>query len=130
MHELAIAQRLIETAVALLPPDTKRVEVLKIELGALAGLSEEELRFGFEMVSAETPCAGARLEVTHLPAIGHCPECGADFTLTAGDIFVCPSCESLAVIVMQGKELLITSLEAVAPDDPAEPAAANEAAYV
>jgi hydrogenase nickel incorporation protein HypA/HybF len=112
VHELAIAQRLIETAVALLPPEAQRITALKVQLGALAGLSEDELRFGFEAMSPQTPCMGANLEIHIVPAIAHCPMCGVDFTVAGSDGLICPSCNAPGVIVVQGKELLITSLEA------------------
>lgn len=112
MHELAIAQRMIETAVALMPPEAEQISKLKIQLGALAGVSEEELRFGFEVMSPETPCRGAELEIDAVPAIAHCPQCGIDFGVEDSDDLICPSCNMPSVLVIQGKELLITSLEA------------------
>jgi hydrogenase nickel incorporation protein HypA/HybF len=111
MHELAIAQRLIETASALLPPDAQHISLLKVQLGALAGVSAEELRFGFEVMSARTSCAGAQLWIDPVPAIAHCPQCGVDF-IVDDDGLICPSCNSPAVVVLQGKEMVITSLQA------------------
>jgi hydrogenase nickel insertion protein HypA len=111
MHELAIAQQIIETAVALLPDPDNTVTVLRIQLGALAGVSEDELRFGFEVMSCATPCANADLQIAHVPAVIHCPQCGRDYKLSATDDLLCPVCGTPAVVVVQGKALVITSLE-------------------
>lgn len=111
MHELAIAQQLIDTAVSLLPPDSQRVSTLRIELGDLAGVSEDELRFGLQVMSANTRCEGATVEITRIPAIIHCPQCGADSALEDPDVRLCPKCGVPASIVLQGKELLISSME-------------------
>jgi hydrogenase nickel incorporation protein HypA/HybF len=112
MHELAIAQRLIETAVALLPAEATQVTVLHVQLGALAGVSKDELLFGFEAVSSETACAGAHLEIDEVPAVVHCPQCGIDFAVTDVQHLLCPICGTPAVLVLQGKELILNSIEA------------------
>jgi hydrogenase nickel incorporation protein HypA/HybF len=111
LHELAIAQRLIDTAVALLPDRSESIAALHVQLGALAGVSKDELLFGFVAMSDGTPCADALLEVTEVPAVVHCPHCGIDFAVADANYLLCPICSSPAVLVMQGKELLITSIE-------------------
>jgi hydrogenase nickel incorporation protein HypA/HybF len=111
MHELGIAQRLIETAVALLPAGAPPVALLRVQLGALAGASKDELFFGFEAMSPDTPCAGARLEIEEVPAVVHCPQCGIEFPVADVDQLLCPTCGSPAVLVMHGKELILTSFE-------------------
>jgi hydrogenase nickel incorporation protein HypA/HybF len=111
MHELGIAQRLIETAVALIPAGAPPVALLRVQLGALAGVAKDELLFGFEAMSPNTPCAGARLEIEEVPAVVHCPQCGLDFSIADTDHLLCPTCGSPAVLVMQGKELILTSIE-------------------
>jgi hydrogenase nickel incorporation protein HypA/HybF len=111
LHELAIAQRLIETAVTLLPNGNEHIAALHVQLGALAGVSKDELLFGFVAMSDGTPCAGALLEVTEMPAVVHCPHCGVDFAVAETEYLLCPTCGTPAILVMQGKELLITSIE-------------------
>jgi hydrogenase nickel incorporation protein HypA/HybF len=117
MHELAFAQRIIETAVALLPPEATGVAVLHVQLGALAGVSKDELAFGFEAMSPATPCAGATLLIDEVPAVVHCPQCGIDFTVANSDELVCPTCGTPSVVVIQGKETIISSLEITVDSD-------------
>lgn len=112
MHELGIAQSIIEAATALLPEGTTNVATMCLTLGARAGLSEEELRFGFEIMSVNTPFEETKLEIEVIPAVAHCPICGKDFALAEEDALLCPVCGSLAVVLVQGKEVLIKSIVA------------------
>ena len=129
MHELAIAQTLIETATAMLPAGISQINVLHVQLGALAGVSKEELLFGFSAVAAETTCAGARLEIAEIPAVIHCSQCGVESVLAEGEYPLCPRCGTPAVQIMQGKELIITSIEAEVEADTEADIEVNEAAY-
>ncbi|MEZ4860035.1 MAG: hydrogenase maturation nickel metallochaperone HypA [Caldilineaceae bacterium] len=111
MHELAIAQRLIDTACAALPAHSGPVTKVQARLGRLAGLSSAELAFGFEIAALDTPLAGARLEIEEVPARIYCPACGVESELDATAELCCPRCGAYAIEVTQGKDLLITSLE-------------------
>lgn len=112
MHELAIAQTLIESAGRNLPnPARAQVTQLTVQLGALAGLSSEELAFGFQVVAAGTPFADARLVIEEVPAIVYCPQCDTNFTPDAANALLCPACGAGQGRVLQGKELLLRSIE-------------------
>jgi hydrogenase nickel incorporation protein HypA/HybF len=112
MHELAIAQRLIATATAALPSGaTGHITAVKVQLGALAGLSRDELAFGFTMVSTGTPFAGARLEIEDLPAVIHCLQCQENYVVADVPDVYCPACNTANVRVIEGKELTLRSIE-------------------
>jgi hydrogenase nickel incorporation protein HypA/HybF len=111
MHELTFAQKLIETAQAALTDQTDQVVALHIQLGAQAGLSKDELIFGFGIAAADTPFAGARLEIEEVLPVIYCPQCDARFMLAATDALVCPACNTPQVQVMRGKEVLLQSIE-------------------
>jgi len=112
MHELAIAQRLIDTASAALPSTALGpITTVKVQLGALAGLSKDELAFGFQVVATGTPFAVAALEIEELPAIIHCSHCNINYSVSDLVTFYCPVCDSADVQVVQGKELTLQSIE-------------------
>jgi hydrogenase nickel incorporation protein HypA/HybF len=120
MHELAIAQRLIETASAALPrATTGRVTAVKVQLGTLAGLSKEELAFGFTIASTGTPFAGACLEIEELPAVVRCLHCNKEYVVAGQAAVCCPTCNSADLRIIQGKELTLRSIEV--SDGPAYP---------
>jgi hydrogenase nickel insertion protein HypA len=113
MHELAIAQQLIDTAAAAIPPtDTMRMVALQVQLGPLAGVSKAELVFGFDIVAAGTPFADVRLEIEDVPVVISCAQCQAEYTLEP-PLFplACPTCGTMAVRVVRGKELTLKSFE-------------------
>src|SRR5690242_1813703 len=92
MHELAIAQRLIETAQRAIPANEAQVLAVQIRLGALAGVSKDELVFGFGVVASGTLFAGARLEIEEVPVIVYCPHCRTERTLPEAEPLCCPVC--------------------------------------
>ncbi len=112
MHELAIAQRLIETASVAFPSATVgHVTALKVQLGVLAGLSKDELIFGFSVVSTGTPFAEAVLEIEELPAVIYCLQCNKNYVLADMVLLYCPACDTANVQLTQGKELTLKSIE-------------------
>ncbi|MFN8490173.1 MAG: hydrogenase maturation nickel metallochaperone HypA [Caldilineaceae bacterium] len=111
MHELAIAQRLLETAQRALPPTDAQVAAVQIRLGALAGVSKEELEFGFGVVASGTPFAGARLDIEEIPVIVYCPQCQTEQTLVEPEPLCCPVCGMPTPQVIQGKEIRLKALE-------------------
>ena len=113
MHELAIAQQLIDKATGFLPASaTGRVRTVHLQLGPLAGVSADELRFGFAVVAAGTPFAGAQLEIVETPVVVYCAECQTESVLP-DPVFAlfCPLCETTEVQLVHGKELTLESFE-------------------
>jgi hydrogenase nickel incorporation protein HypA/HybF len=113
MHELAIAQQLIEKAASSLPAGTTgRVRTVLVQLGPLAGVSVDELRFGFSVAATGTPFAGAQLKIVETPVVVYCAECQAESPLSAPVYTLfCPRCDATAVRLVHGKELILTSFE-------------------
>lgn len=115
MHELAIAQTLCDTALTALDaeanPQHGPIRVMRVRLGPLAGVSKEELAFGFDVVTRGTPFDGASLEIEEVPAVVACDDCGAESQLAEPEPLLCPSCGGTNVRVVQGKELMLQSIE-------------------
>jgi Zn finger protein HypA/HybF involved in hydrogenase expression len=65
MHELSIALSLIDAVCDELPRLGRAATVrsVRIRLGPQAGVVAEALRFAFEVAAADSPLAGARLEI-------------------------------------------------------------------
>jgi hydrogenase nickel incorporation protein HypA/HybF len=110
MHELGIAQQLIEQAHLALPAQAAQVTALTVRLGPLAGLSAAELRFGFEVVRAGTPFADAELTIEAVPVRVWCPLCQVESAVADLEPVQCPRCEERTVRIVQGKELILQSL--------------------
>ncbi len=53
----------------------RKVVAVSLEVGALAGVEVEALRFGFDVVMKDSIAEGARLDVTVRPALAWCDAC-------------------------------------------------------
>lgn len=117
MHELSIAQCLIESACeAAAAEGARRVTRLSTRIGALSGVVEEALRFSFQLAAEGTLCEGAVLEIEYVPITVHCANCDAPRTLADSCTFVCPVCGAATPKVLSGRELDLVSLEIVADE--------------
>src|SRR5262245_18479181 len=102
MHEMSLAEgvlQLVEDARS--RQSFARVLAVHLEVGALAGVEAEALRFCFDAVTRGTVAEGARLEIAAAPGTGSCMGCGGTVELKElyGD---CPRCGSAQVQVTGG----------------------------
>ena len=112
MHEMGLAQQIIDIATASIPPDMRsaRVERVNLKIGKLSAVVPESLRFCFEIVSKDTPLAGAELAIEETPVVARCKDCDARWTI-AEPVFTCQTCNSGALEILSGRELDIVSIE-------------------
>jgi hydrogenase nickel incorporation protein HypA/HybF len=111
MHEMSLAEgvlQLIEDARDRQPFD--RVIAVLLEVGALAGVEAEAMRFCFDAVTRGSIAEGARLDILQAPGTGCCMACGETVAMAQlyGD---CPRCGSAQVRVTGGTELRVSELE-------------------
>jgi hydrogenase nickel incorporation protein HypA/HybF len=111
MHELAIAQSLIEQIEKVVREQAgKRAVAVTVRIGPLSGVDADALRMAFEIASPDTLAAGCVLELEAPHAVLRCRACGAATELAL--VFrACESCGSADVTVEGGHELLLRSLE-------------------
>jgi hydrogenase nickel incorporation protein HypA/HybF len=107
MHELAIAESVVSSVLE--RTEDRRVSVVRLRVGRLAGVVPDALMFCFEVATAGTPLEGARLEIDDAVARAHCRTCDADFTLD--DQFLLCGCGSADVLLLSGRELSLASVE-------------------
>jgi hydrogenase nickel incorporation protein HypA/HybF len=122
MHELSVAQAVVNTAVR--HAGGRRVTLVSLRLGSMRQVVPDSLSFYFEIVARETPCEGARLEHEIVAARLRCPDCGMEWDpappplathgqtdgLPALPTFRCPDCKTPGE-VEAGGELEVESIE-------------------
>lgn len=108
MHELSLSSAIVETAVK--HAEGRKVNAVELTVGALRQVVPASLEFYFEIVSRDTVCEGARLELQVVEARVSCNACGEGWTLD-DPVFRCPSCESTDVEVLSGSEFMVESLD-------------------
>lgn len=109
MHELSIAQSMLDTIEGALGRKTELV-VVNVTVGALSGVSADALEFCFTDVARTSGFGTPHLDIHNAPAKMHCRGCGADYE-TRDVMGGCPTCDSLDRRVLGGMECTITSVE-------------------
>ena len=111
MHEMSICESLVsiieDQAVA---QSFSRVNMVRLEVGALAGVEIEALRFSFEVVTRNGIADGAKLDVIKLPVTGWCMPC-ANAVVVKERYDACPDCGSYQIQITGGEELRIKEME-------------------
>lgn len=109
MHELSIARSVLDAV--LRHADGRRVSVVGMRVGWMRQVVPESLRFYFEeVVTRDTACEGATLELTEVQARARCGACATDFVLLE-PVFRCPACGDTAVTIIAGEELEVAYIE-------------------
>ncbi|HMK56708.1 MAG TPA: hydrogenase maturation nickel metallochaperone HypA [Dissulfurispiraceae bacterium] len=112
MHELSIAQSLLEVALEnCSSKGFSRIGSIKVVIGRASGVMSDALIFGFNALKDGTVASEAALEVEEVPVSGHCNDCGADFTTEESYVLSCPHCGGLSYTIGTGRELMITEME-------------------
>lgn len=117
MHELGVMTGVLQ-AVEESAKQAGSEKVLKISLsvGVMTEAIEDALRFAFEALSEGTMCESAELEITMIPPVSVCAECGNEYEHDRFHM-LCPECGSSFTQLIRGKELQIDSIEVDLPDD-------------
>jgi hydrogenase nickel incorporation protein HypA/HybF len=58
--------------------DGQRVAVIRLEIGELAGVTFDAMRFSFDVCTAGTPLEGAALDIVRIAGRARCNWCGSE----------------------------------------------------
>lgn len=109
MHELALTQSIVEVCAE--RAEGARVRRVTLEIGELAAVMPEALRFCFDVCADGTPLKGARLEIIDIAGRGRCRACGAHVEMK--DYLACCSCGSFDIECIAGEGLRVKEMEVV-----------------
>jgi hydrogenase nickel incorporation protein HypA/HybF len=110
VHELGIANEILGVALSEAARNgATRVTSIRLRVGVLRAVVQENLSFLFEHIARGTPAEGARLEIVEEPLQVRCAACGISeahaFTVE------CPRCKGPDISVAGGDSLDILSLD-------------------
>jgi hydrogenase nickel incorporation protein HypA/HybF len=112
MHELSLAQDVLQIIEEHSKKDGySRVTSVWLEIGALAGVEPDALRFCFEAVTRNSLARGARLEIVDVPGSGWCLQCG-DTVAMQERYSACPRCGGYQLRATGGMGMRVRELEA------------------
>ncbi|OFZ66463.1 MAG: hydrogenase maturation nickel metallochaperone HypA [Betaproteobacteria bacterium RBG_16_56_24] len=111
MHEMSLAEsmlQIIQDAARI--EKFKRVKTVWLEIGQLACVEKESMRFCFDAAMRGSIAEQARLEVIETAGRGQCVKCSLEIPIAA--LYeACPSCGSYEIRVTGGDEMRIKELE-------------------
>lgn len=111
MHEMALCESILQTLEAeARRQGFERVRTVRLEIGRLATVEPEALRFSFEVVTRDSLADGARLEIIEIPGSAWCMHCAQTVDI-ARRFDECPLCGGYQLQVTGGDEMRIKELE-------------------
>ena len=111
MHEMALSESVLQIVEAnARAKGFSRVLKVCLEIGDLAGVDRDALRFSFEAVSAGTLADHATLEIRQAPGQAWCMPCGRQIAIKQR-FDACPDCGSYQLQVTGGDEMKVKELE-------------------
>jgi hydrogenase nickel incorporation protein HypA/HybF len=114
MHELALTQEIVDVVCRRIagagagarPPRVTRVV---LEVGRLAAVMPDAIRFCFDLCAEGTPLEGASLDVVEVAGRGRCRTCGSEVVLERP--FGTCGCGCTDLEWLSGDELAIKEVE-------------------
>ncbi|MDQ6997640.1 MAG: hydrogenase maturation nickel metallochaperone HypA [Mariprofundus sp.] len=111
MHEMSLCEGVIQ----LIEQQASEQHFIKVttvwlEIGALAGVEIEAMRFSFDAIARDTIADAAKLEVIHIQGRAVCPICKHQ-TQVSARFDICPECGHYPLDILAGEEMRIKELE-------------------
>jgi hydrogenase nickel incorporation protein HypA/HybF len=111
MHEMSLA----ESVLAIIEDYAQRegfarVKTVRLEIGRMAGVEIEAMRFCFDAVTRGSVAEAAALDIVELPGAGWCLKCSEAIEMEE-PLGACPRCGSHQVQVTGGAEMRVRELE-------------------
>lgn len=110
MHEMSLAASVLEIVEETARKNhAGRVKSVRLELGRLAALEPQALRFCFDAVTRGSIAEGCALEIVEVAGRGWCLQCSDSVPLEAL-YSACPRCGGYQVQVTEGTEMRVKDL--------------------
>ncbi|MBT8450312.1 MAG: hydrogenase maturation nickel metallochaperone HypA [Gammaproteobacteria bacterium] len=113
MHELSLCEGIVD--IIQNEAQTQgfdRVKSVWLEIGQLAAVDEQAMRFSYDVVVKNTIAEASILHIEILPGLAWCLSCAKSVSVTAR-FDACPDCGNYQIQVTQGDEMRIKELEVV-----------------
>ena len=111
MHEMSLMESVREIVEETASRHgARRVAVVRLQIGALATVEPEALRFCFDVVMHDGVAAGARLEIETVPGSGWCWDCGEAVEIAEGGDG-CPLCTGHRLEVTGGTDMRVKDID-------------------
>ncbi len=111
MHEMALAESVREMITETARRNGAcRVAVVRLEIGKLAQVEVDAMRFAFDVVMRGSPAESARLEIVETDGSAWCMRCAKPVAIARRG-GACPSCDSHQLQVTGGERMRVLEIE-------------------
>lgn len=111
MHELGITQNILDIALRhAAEANATRITRLHLVIGDFSSVVDDSVQFYWDVISRGTIAEGAELCFERVPATLRCLACEMRFSPDGRD-FACPECGSFQVLVVDGDQFYLDSIE-------------------
>lgn len=111
MHEMGIMQGVLDASFeAAQEAKQDNITAIRLTIGEMTEIQPFALEFAFEALTQNTIAEGATLEITMLKPKSRCSDCGHEYEHDRFQM-LCPECGSFDLVLLQGRELQIDSIE-------------------
>ena len=124
MHELSMAQGILNAVLeAAEENDAIEVTDIVIEIGRLAMLNPEQVKFMLSVLSENTIAENANITIENIDVEIECYACGFKGIANVDDsdhyapMILCPKCESHRVDVINGKDVTVKNISIEKEDE-------------
>lgn len=111
MHEMSLCESILQTLEQQAEVQKyRKVNSVRLEIGALAGVEIDALRFSFDIVVKGSLADAAKLEIIEIPGQAWCMSCAC--TVVVEQLYdQCPHCGGYQLQVTGGDQMRIKELE-------------------
>jgi hydrogenase nickel incorporation protein HypA/HybF len=112
MHELSIAQNIIDTVAASVKnKKISKIKKIYISLGVLSGVEKDSLLFNFDLIPKDKIFEKTKLLIKENVLVVYCPKCKTNTSIKNSFVLKCSVCGNLTSNIVEGKELRIDKIE-------------------
>jgi hydrogenase nickel incorporation protein HypA/HybF len=111
VHEMSLAMAVVDQVEqAAAESGVTAVSAVRVQVGELAGVVADALRFSFSLACAGTVLDGAELLTENVPGRARCTPCATAWETGMPPALCCPACGSAAEL-LAGRELAVTGVQ-------------------
>ncbi|OWT32468.1 hydrogenase maturation nickel metallochaperone HypA [Methanobrevibacter sp. 87.7] len=124
MHELSMAQSIMDSVLDNAEKNNATaVTSVTLEIGTLAMLNPEQVKFLLDVLKEDTIAANAEFIIEEIPVKIKCKDCGYEGGAIVDDadhyapMVNCPKCNTYRVDITNGKNVIVKNISVEIPDD-------------
>lgn len=111
MHEMSIVAHLFEIIGEIAQENKlKTISKVTVQIGAMRAVIPETFQFAFDSSKAQSIAKNAELVLVPVPIKQKCNECLRE-SVVEDHVYHCGACNSTDIEVIDGKDIIISSLE-------------------